>query len=80
MTRIFMQDGVRHIIVERESERSPCELCGKVAELRPYGPNNENICIQCGRTMPEVVDKKMDERFGMCENPNPDDFNITIRK
>lgn len=25
-----------------------CELCGKVAELRPYGPNGEFICFACG--------------------------------
>ena len=25
-----------------------CELCGMVAELRPYGPNGEHICHPCG--------------------------------
>ena len=25
-----------------------CDLCGKVAELRPYGPNGECICFECG--------------------------------
>lgn len=25
-----------------------CDLCGKTAELRPYGPNGENICYECG--------------------------------
>ena len=25
-----------------------CELCGTVAELRPYGPNGERICFKCG--------------------------------
>ena len=24
------------------------ELCGKVAECRPYGPNGERICYDCG--------------------------------
>ena len=24
-----------------------CEYCGKVAETRPYGRNNEEICFQC---------------------------------
>lgn len=28
--------------------RSNCELCGKEAELRPYGPNGEFICFACG--------------------------------
>lgn len=26
----------------------PCELCGKTAELRPYGPRGEFICFACG--------------------------------
>jgi hypothetical protein len=25
-----------------------CELCGKVDELRPYGPKGEAICFECG--------------------------------
>lgn len=24
-----------------------CELCGKMAELRPYGPGGKNICYGC---------------------------------
>jgi hypothetical protein len=24
-----------------------CELCGKIAELRPYGANGEWICFKC---------------------------------
>lgn len=30
-----------------ESERK-CELCGKNAETRPYGPKGERICFECG--------------------------------
>lgn len=37
--------GRSYISVEPESR---CELCGKVAETRPYGPNGERICYQCG--------------------------------
>jgi hypothetical protein len=25
-----------------------CEICGKSAELRPYGPNGANVCFECG--------------------------------
>ena len=32
-----------------------CELCGKVAELRPYGEHGENICFQCGMKNPEAT-------------------------
>lgn len=30
------------------SEPAKCELCGKHAQLRPYGPNCEMICYECG--------------------------------
>lgn len=33
-------------IIERRDNN--CELCGKVEELRPYGPNGELICFECG--------------------------------
>lgn len=38
-----------------------CEMCGKVDECRPYGPNNENICFDCAMTKvgEETVKKKM---------------------
>ena len=25
-----------------------CDLCGEIAELRPYGPNGECVCFSCG--------------------------------
>ena len=25
-----------------------CELCGSVAETRPYGPKGERVCFPCG--------------------------------
>lgn len=39
-----------------------CELCGKIDECRPYGPNGENICFECATSTPEmkaIVEKKM---------------------
>lgn len=35
------------VVIEVEDE-SRCELCGKIEELRPYGPNGERICFTCG--------------------------------
>lgn len=37
--KITTIDGTQH---------SKCDLCGKVDELRPYGPNGENVCFDCG--------------------------------
>lgn len=34
-----------------------CELCGTVEELRPYGPNREEVCFDCG-----MLDKKSAEK------------------
>lgn len=36
-----------------------CDLCGKVAELRPYGPNGENICVECGRRDPKGTSERL---------------------
>lgn len=36
---------------------APCELCGTIAELRPYGPNGEKICFNCGNKHPEAVER-----------------------
>lgn len=33
------------IIKARENK---CELCDQIAELRPYGPQMEWICFDCG--------------------------------
>lgn len=37
-----------------------CELCGKVDECRPYGPNGENICFECGMKDEEATQKRME--------------------
>jgi hypothetical protein len=35
-----------------------CFQCGKIAETRPYGPNEEEICFECG-----MKDKEQTERM-----------------
>lgn len=47
----------RGIIAEQPPE--VCEMCGKVDECRPYGPNGENICFDCGMKDEETTRKKM---------------------
>lgn len=32
----------------------PCEVCGVERELRPYGPQGENICFACAMSTPEM--------------------------
>ena len=44
---ILAEHGVRAVVVAR-SKPAVCALCGAEDELRPYGPNGENVCFDCG--------------------------------
>lgn len=60
------------ILVIESTKDDKCELCGKVSELRPYGPNGENICFECGMkneiATAKQFDKLLDKMFAI--NPN----------
>jgi hypothetical protein len=43
-------------------ELAKCEFCGKIDELRPYGPNDENICFDCAMKDEETAARKFRER------------------
>ena len=46
-----------------------CFLCGKIAETRPYGPNGEEICYECGMRNEEQTNAMMNHKlFG---DPDP---------
>ena len=64
-----MIGGVLHIKTEEESS---CETCGKMAELRPYGPNGEKICFECGMKDEHTTRKKMLNKYGIGENNIPE--------
>lgn len=34
-------------VIEAEGD-GRCQLCGAVEETRPYGPNGEEVCFDCG--------------------------------
>jgi hypothetical protein len=36
-----------------------CQLCVIIDECRPYGPNDEQICIECAMKNPETTERKM---------------------
>jgi hypothetical protein len=38
-----------------------CEMCGAEDELRPYGPNNENLCFDCAMKDEEAAKRKFKE-------------------
>ena len=59
------------IIIEATSD-AKCELCGKIAELRPYGPQGESICASCGMKNMESTKKMMEKvLFGTSEKVRP---------
>jgi hypothetical protein len=43
-----MTKRVGDVVFIEPEPPSTCELCGKHAELRPYGRNGECICFECG--------------------------------
>lgn len=43
------------LVVEPERPQQ-CDLCGAIEELRPYGPNGEAICFDCGMKNRETTD------------------------
>jgi hypothetical protein len=48
----------RGIIAQQADE--VCEMCGVVAECRPYGPNDENICFDCAMKDEDTTRRKME--------------------
>lgn len=63
MAKLFERRG-KVVIMDRRDPRDfdgNCELCGKADELRPYGPNNENICFDCGMKDEAGTAKKLGE-------------------
>ena len=53
-----------------EEVATVCEMCGKIDECRPYGPNGEQICFECATTKcdPVQVEKRMQQYiFGETE-------------
>jgi len=46
-----------------ESSPQQCDICGKIAELRPYGPNGECICFECGMKDEATTAKMFAKQF-----------------
>jgi hypothetical protein len=47
-----------------------CELCGTVAETRPYGPKGERICFPCGQKNQKATEAGF-QRYVLGEEPEP---------
>lgn len=62
MTKVYKHENVRIVMIEPEPD-GVCELCGKVDELRPYGPNGERICFDCGMKNLEMTERRADQHL-----------------
>jgi hypothetical protein len=63
MTKLFERRGNALIIDRGEPHEfdGKCELCGAQGELRPFGPNNESICFDCGMKDQATTNRKIGE-------------------
>ena len=59
------------IIIIKPQADAKCELCGKIDELRPYGPNGENICFECGMKDEETTKKQFESFLSKGRKFNP---------
>ena len=46
-------------VIMQESDQA-CEMCGVIDECRPYGPNDEQICFDCGMKDEATTRRKME--------------------
>jgi hypothetical protein len=54
---------IGNVIFLYPEEEQQCDLCGKIAELRPYGPNGECVCFECGMKDEEAAMKQFRKRI-----------------
>lgn len=58
---------IKAIYDERVIQAQPpglCELCGEVKETRPYGPNGEEVCFDCGMKDEDAAKRAFNRRLG----------------
>ena len=68
MTRLLKR-GKNRVLVIEQTKAAKCDFCGKLDELRPYGPMGENICFDCA-----MKDKAgTQKRFGQMMLGEPSD-------
>jgi hypothetical protein len=63
MTKLFERRGNKVVMDRIDPRMGVCEFCKKRDDLRPYGPNNENICFDCMKKDEETAKRKFMELF-----------------
>ncbi len=54
-----MTEKVGNLVILQAENPQQCDFCGTIAELRPYGPNGETICFDCGQKDIKTTEKMM---------------------
>jgi len=54
-----MSERIGDLVIIAPEPDQQCELCGVVAETRPYGPNGERICFDCGQKDAAGTERRM---------------------
>lgn len=63
-----MTERIGKTILIYAEKPQQCDYCGEVRELRPYGPNDECICFECGMKDEKTTAKMLDKvLFGIEE-------------
>ena len=50
-------------LVIRQEQPQQCDLCGVIAELRPYGPNGEATCFACMQANEPAAERQFARRL-----------------
>ena len=53
----------QRLVIIKATKPQGCDLCGEVRELRPYGPNGEWVCFQCGMKDEAAAKRAFAKRF-----------------
>jgi ribosomal protein L37AE/L43A len=54
---------MKKVIIIEVQQPQQCDFCGQIDELRPYGPNGEWVCFDCGMKDEESVRRQFVRQF-----------------
>lgn len=54
-----MTQRIGNIIIVAPERPQQCDDCGRVDELRPYGPGGSCVCFDCAMKDPEGTEARM---------------------
>ncbi len=54
-----MSRRIGNVTIIFEEPPAICAFCGKLDELRPYGPRGERICHDCAMKDPQTTERQM---------------------